>query len=589
MCNRDDQTVNLKFFYREGDPHTVELQGTTAADRACPVCSKHIQFQLIDRHNAHDDDAPEEEVQECQDGEYAYMACLWTPSESKEGARENLKKYIHDALILGYCLQTHCQHRRVLLTTQNTLRVEEVSLLNIFWELRIVKHMTVHESRLQGSDKRFADVFTKLRALEQIDFSKVILMDLDTIVVQSIDELFGYAAPSALFRGNGCAAAGTKRAGETLFNKNTGIPEGGINAGVMVLAPSSEVFEKCSTRIRQPGPATTAPEQDFLSICDMYIGKWRKLPVKYNWQPHQLRYMHGWTRENRGERRRPMEQVSVFHFSGEVCPRDYFHRGFQKLWTGDAPHNGFIEFTQKLVNEYSKGKCGVDDQERMKYAIRKWKDAHDKAWRATIKEVVGRDKECPLCRDPRNFVEHAFFACEKTRDSRDKWYESQYHDISRGSILDILYDYPKLFPQSLSFVADVYKKRHKKRHSGDHSGKRRQRGNHNKRKRKNKQWRSQKAEPRNQRLRLEVKNVTQRLAMLVAQPQRMHSQLRGERWDQNAFLNMVDGAPTVPHTRVTVATQRRAPTMQTTRYPQPQPTLMPTRLSRLHSRRHAAH
>ena len=273
-----------------------------------------------------------------------------------------------------------------------------------------------------------------------------------------------------------------------------------------------------------------------------------------------------------------MEQVSVFHFSGEVCPRDYFHRGFQKLWTGDEPHNGFIEFTQKLVNEYSKGKCGVDDQERMKYAIRKWKDAHDKAWRATIKEVVGRDKECPLCRDPRNFVEHAFFACEKTRDSRDKWYESQYHDISRGSILDILYDYPKLFPQSLSFVADVYKKRHKKRHSGDHSGKRRQRGNHNKRKRNHVQ-----------RLSLQVKNVTQRLAMLVAQPQRMHSQLRGERWDQNAFLNMVDGAPTVPHTRVTVATQRRAPTMQTTRYPQPQPTLMPTRLSRLHSRRHAAH
>ena len=158
------------------------------------------------------------------------MACLWTPSESKEGAREKLKKYIHDALILGYCLWRHCRHRRVLLTTQNTLRVEEVSILNIFWELRPVEHMRVHESRLKGSDKRFAGVFTKLRALEQTDFSKVILMDLDTIVVQSIDELFGYAAPSALFRGNGCAAAGTKRAGKTLFNKDTGSPRGGINA-----------------------------------------------------------------------------------------------------------------------------------------------------------------------------------------------------------------------------------------------------------------------------------------------------------------------------------------------------------------------
>ena len=604
MCNRNDQTVKLQFFYHVDDLHTVELQGTTAEDRACPVCGRHIRFQLVHEHNALDDDAPEEEVQECQDGGYAYMACLWTPSESKEGARENLKKYIHDALILGYCLQTHCQHRRVLLTTQNTLRVEEVSLLKIFWELRPVEHMKVHESRLKGSDKRFAGVFTKLRALEQTEFSKVILMDLDTIVVQSIDELFGYTAPSALFRGNEYAAAGTKRAGETLFNKGTGSPRGGINAGVMLLAPSSEDFQQCSRRIRQPGPATSAPEQDFLSICDMYIGKWAKLPVKYNWQPHQLRYIPSWMEQNQGERRIPIEQISVFHFSGEVCPRDYFHGGFETLWTGDE-HVDFPDFTEKLVKEYSKGKCGVDDRERMKSAILKWKDVHDEAWEFTIEEAVGHDKECPLCRDHPNYVEDAFFGCEKTKDSKDKWFNSKHHDRSTGFKMKILRHYPKLFPQSLSFVADVYKKRHKKRCSGDHSGinnmgdftptsdvKFKSSSKRKKRNLNNKQWRSlcHRGECSNQRLRHDAKNVRRRFDMIsrnIPQPQGMRSQLRGKRWDQNAFLNMDDGAPTVPHARVSVAKQCRAPTMQTTRYPQSQLTLMPTQKN--HPRRYAAH
>ena len=604
MCNGDDQSVDLKYFYREGDPRKLNLQGTQPADRACPACGRHIEFQLVHEHNALDDDAPEEEVQERRDGGYAYMACLWTPSESKEVARENLKKYIHDALILGYCLRRHCRHRRVLLTTQSTLRVEEVSLLKIFWELRPVEHMKVHPSRLMGSDKRFADVFTKLRALEQTEFSKVILMDLDTIVVQSIDELFGYTAPSALFRGNEYAAAGTRRAGKTLFNKGTGSPRGGINAGVMLLAPSSEDFQQCSRRIRLPGPATSAPEQDFLSICDMYIGKWMKLPVKYNWQPHQLRYIPSWMEQNQGERRMPIEQVSVFHFSGEVCPRDYFHGGFETLWTGDE-HNDFPDFTEKLVKEYSKGKCGVDDRERMKYAILKWKDVHDEAWEFTIEEAVGHDKECPLCRDHPNYVEDAFFYCEKTKDSKDKWFKSKHHDRSTGFKMKILRHYPKLFPQSLSFVADVYKKRHKKRCSGDHSGinnigdftptsdvKFKSSSKRKKRNRNNKQWRSlcHRGECSNQRLRHDAKNVRRRFDMIsrnIPQPQGMRSQLRGKRWDQNAFLNMDDGAPTVPHARVSVAKQCRAPTMQTTRYPQSQLTLMPTQKN--HPRRYAAH
>ena len=113
-----------------------------------------------------------------------------------------------------------------------------------------------------------------------------------------------------------------------------------------------------------------------------------------------------------------------------------------------------------------------------------------------------------------------------------------------------------------------------------------------KRNRNNKQLRSlcHRGERSNQRLRHDAKNVRRRFDMIsrnIPQPQGMRSQLRGKRWDQNAFLNMDDGAPTVPHARVSVAKQCRAPTMQTTRYPQSQLTFMPTQKN--HPRRYAAH
>ena len=100
--------------------------------------------------------------------------------------------------------------------------------------------MKVHGSWLAGCERRFVDVFTKLRALQQVDFSKIVLLDLDVIVVRDIGELFSFETPAALFRGSYPSAAGAKRAGETYFSKATGDLQGGVNAGVMVLQPDLE-------------------------------------------------------------------------------------------------------------------------------------------------------------------------------------------------------------------------------------------------------------------------------------------------------------------------------------------------------------
>ena len=48
---------------------------------------------------------------------------------------------------------------------------------------------------------RFAKVFTKLRVLSLVQYAKILLMDIDLLVTESIDELFELEAPMAMVRG----------------------------------------------------------------------------------------------------------------------------------------------------------------------------------------------------------------------------------------------------------------------------------------------------------------------------------------------------------------------------------------------------
>ena len=95
--------------------------------------------------------------------------------------------------------------------------------------------------------------------------------------------MFAFKAPSALPRGNFTSAAGSTRKGDTLFDRKTGLPQGGINAGVIVLEPSQGDFDHMQRQLLSEGDATNAPEQDYLSTADFLIDKWNKLPGKYNW------------------------------------------------------------------------------------------------------------------------------------------------------------------------------------------------------------------------------------------------------------------------------------------------------------------
>ena len=64
---------------------------------------------------------------------------------------------------------------------------EHLDLLGLFWECRKVEHVQVAAAQRLSTDNRieesrFFKVFTKLRALEQTDFEKVLVMDIDLLV-----------------------------------------------------------------------------------------------------------------------------------------------------------------------------------------------------------------------------------------------------------------------------------------------------------------------------------------------------------------------------------------------------------------------
>ena len=145
--------------------------------------------------------------------QYAIVAFLWSEQfdnnlDGFDEDRENicyqrLRAHIVDALTLGISLES-CKAKRILMISPNVRHVYGAELLSLYWEIRDTDPVMAHESWFGRCERRFRGTFTKLRALELVEFRKIMIMDLDMIVtkVRDLDSLFGYETPAACFRGN---------------------------------------------------------------------------------------------------------------------------------------------------------------------------------------------------------------------------------------------------------------------------------------------------------------------------------------------------------------------------------------------------
>ena len=154
------------------------------------------------------DDLQEEECMH-PSGDNAIVSLLWIDTYTKDKNETNdhdiAKRYhaarslIADALILGASLQG-CEARKILLISENVLRICGSQLLFKFWELRTTcSVLDLHLTDRDPQNIRHCIAMTKLRALQLIEFRKVLIMDLSMVVkgARSVDSLFSYETLAA--------------------------------------------------------------------------------------------------------------------------------------------------------------------------------------------------------------------------------------------------------------------------------------------------------------------------------------------------------------------------------------------------------
>lgn len=200
---------------------------------------------------------------------YAYVGILYGSNE-----------YYLGALVMGYTLnKTNTKYDKILLVTPDVNK-EIRELLKIYFIIQEVDYLYINNNNFYDPNTRFKEVFTKLHALN-LDYDKILMLDLDMFILKNLDHLFNLSAPAAMIRETNLNY-GEKIPSELIRIKNGKI-SGGINAGLMLLQPSKKEFNEIMNEVKKQLPYKLKyPEQDFLSL--RYKNKWTNIDSRYNCQ-----------------------------------------------------------------------------------------------------------------------------------------------------------------------------------------------------------------------------------------------------------------------------------------------------------------
>ena len=293
----------------------------------CPNCKRPLDVRVFDAHryrtNFH--------RREKENIRYAYVVALWGENSG----------FMLGALVLGRALRrSGTKHDLVLLHTSDVPESMRGVLADV-WQLHPVEHVRADAGLFYGGKdrSRFSGVFTKLHCLSLVEYDKVLMLDIDLSIIGCMDPLFNLQAPAALWRGEAQTLEhGFSIDGRCFFGgaKSGWGQTGGINAGVMLLAPDKQVFERAIEEVEADFHperiACTGPEQDYLSR--FFAQGWTHLSVLYNFQLHHLWFGldsalqhftgHSDGRDGAGSPwlpprvRMSLSNVRVMHFSGEI-------------------------------------------------------------------------------------------------------------------------------------------------------------------------------------------------------------------------------------------------------------------------------
>ena len=246
---------------------------------------------------------------------------------------------IIDFLALGASHETHGSKVKRYLCVEPDTRADLMhEVLKPFWKLKPVEKLQIPQHLECTQQERLTGVYSKLQAWKVFaegrhKLDRVLLMDGDMILNQNVDEIFQARQPAGVMRGEADSCLHDKRPRHTYFQEGRESTftlegkkmKGGINGGLVLLEPSTEVFEAMRECLPTFSTPTDMAEQDFLSWYN--AGKWNALHKKFNFQIHHL-YFSGGEKAPHGQTSsssywwltRHPEDIKIYHFSAEKKP-----------------------------------------------------------------------------------------------------------------------------------------------------------------------------------------------------------------------------------------------------------------------------
>jgi len=192
-------------------------------------------------------------------------------------------EYFIGATVLGLSLKESQTDRKfVVMITKNLLAYHEniQEMRDLGFLIKVVEPISApHKEKISAENKRWETTYTKLRTWELTEFSKVVFLDADCVVLENIDELFEEeefaASPECCDR---------------------------FNTGVFVARPSHYTLRDMLSQLSTL-PSYDAADQGFLN--SYFEVKWKQLPFAYNAiQNHYVNDRNAWK----------MDEIKVIHY-----------------------------------------------------------------------------------------------------------------------------------------------------------------------------------------------------------------------------------------------------------------------------------
>ena len=253
-----------------------------------------------------------------------FAAMLW--GDAHQG------RQVLEALMCGAHLQTYSdpEIKRIMYLCPDIAEYPGTKLLSLMWEVRRCEHLKRTTRMDRASHARLKKVWSKLQLVKLLepDFELCVVIDTDTMAVQSMNDLFWHQAPAAVWRGTKTILQGTKR-DERSYSTPGGVgrvrPLGGINGGLVLMKPSRSKLDEMMCHLERYSGKGIGAEQDFLTDFWKTRGGINGLPRKFNCQVHQIA-LHGpdakedsmyWKMVSNYD-----QEVANWHFSADPKPVD---------------------------------------------------------------------------------------------------------------------------------------------------------------------------------------------------------------------------------------------------------------------------